>query len=216
MSIVYRKTERGQTEIATRQYKLAPRLRSALVVVDGKRSQLELAAMIAGEPQQTLQALLEAGFIEPAHDPASPASAMPTLPIVTEALIVDLPLEAEVDDAADDEAATGYAPTQPLEQIPAAPAPAAAPRPAPVRPAAPMVAARNLDTTKRHAMQWLSQQLGPYAEGANRRIERCETSEALGSAILVARSVVEQQLGAQAANTFEAEMFAALRRGTAG
>ena len=64
MSNVYRKTERGQTEIATRQYKLAPRLRSALVVVDGKRSQFELASMIAGEPQETLQALLEAGFIE--------------------------------------------------------------------------------------------------------------------------------------------------------
>jgi len=212
MSNVYRKTERGQTEIATRQYKLAPRLRSALVVVDGKRSQFELASMIAGEPQETLQALLEAGFIE-----LTQGFAPPLLPLESEALTVELPLEAHDDELADDEAATGYAPTQPLEQIPAASAPAVvAPRPAPVRPAMPAVAARNLDTTKRHAMQWLSQQLGPYAEGANRRIERCDTAEALGSAILVARSVVEQQLGAQAANTFEAEMFAALRRGAAG
>jgi len=214
MNNVYRKTERGQTEIATRQYKLAPRLRSALVVVDGKRSQFELASMIAGEPQETLQALLEAGFIE-----LTQGFAPPLLPLESEALTVELPLGAHDDELADDddEAATGYAPTQPLEQIPAAPAPAVvAPRPAPVRPAMPAVAARNLDTTKRHAMQWLSQQLGPYAEGANRRIERCDTAEALGSAILVARSVVEQQLGAQAANTFEAEMFAALRRGAAG
>jgi hypothetical protein len=211
MSIVYRKTERGLTEIATRQYKLPPRLRSALVVVDGKRSQLELASMIAGEPQETLQALLEAGFIEPAGNAAA-------LPTVNDSLAVELPLEAREDALPDDEeAATGYAPTQPLEQIPAAPTPAGAgARSAPARPAVPMSAARNLDATKRHAMQWLSQQLGPYAEGASRRIERCESAEALGSAILVARSVVEQQLGAQAANTFEAEMFAVLRRGVAG
>lgn len=213
MSTVYRKTERGQTEIATRQFKLAPRLRSALVVVDGKRSQDELAGMIAGEPQETLQALLEAGFIEPADAGLSPQT--PPGPGV---LAVDLPvLDIMEEESADDEAATGYAPTQPLEQIPApAPPASAASRPAPSRPAMPAVAARNLDTTKRHAMQWLSQQLGPYAESANRRIERCDTAEALGSAILVARSVVEQQLGAQAANTFEAEMFAALRRGAAG
>lgn len=212
MSNVYRKTERGQTEIATRQYKLAPRLRSALVVVDGKRSQFELASMIAGEPQETLQALLEAGFIELA-DGAAP----PLLPSAVETLTVELPLQVLDDELTDDEAATGYAPTQPLEQIPAASAPAGvAPRPAPARPGLPATAARNLETTKRHAVQWLSQQLGPYAEGANRRIERCDTAEALGSAILVARSVVEQQLGAQAANTFEAEMFAALRRGAAG
>ena len=193
MSIVYRKTERGLTEIATRQYKLAPRLRSALVVVDGKRSQLELAAMIAGEPQETLRALLEAGFIEPAYDPASGAGAIPTLPTVTEALTVDLPLEAPEEALADDEeAATGYAPTQPLEQIPAASAPAGAvPRPAPARPAMPTVAARNLDTTKRHAMQWLSQQLGPYAEGANRRIERCEL--ALAQARLGAADAGQQR-----------------------
>lgn len=215
MSNVYRKTERGLTEIATRQYKLAPRLRSALVVVDGKRSQLELAAMIAGEPQQTLQALLEAGFIELAD---AVGAASPLLPTVTDALTVELPLEAHDDDLGDEESATGYAPTQPFEPIPATPAAPAggASRPALARPAMPTVAARNLDTTKRHAMQWLNQQLGPYAEGTNRRIERCETAEALGSAILVARSVVEQQLGAQAANTFEAEMFAALRRGAAG
>lgn len=212
MSNVYRKTERGQTEIATRQYKLAPRLRSALVVVDGKRSQLELASMIAGEPQETLHALLEAGFIELAD---AGGAVHPQLPTVAEALTVELPLDAQEDALDDEESATGYAPTQPLEQIPAVFAPAVmAPRPA--IPALAAVAARNLDTTKRHAMQWLSQQLGPYAEGVNRRIERCETAETLGSAILVARSVVEQQLGAQAANTFEAEMFAALRRGAAG
>jgi hypothetical protein len=213
MSNVYRKTERGQTEIATRQFKLAPRLRSALVVVDGKRSQFELAAMIAGEPQETLQALLEAGFIELAE-----AASPPQMPLGPGGLAVDLPILDVLDDElADDEASTGYAPTQPLEQFLAAPTPAvAAPRPVPPRPAMPAGAAHNLETTKRHAVQWLSQQLGPYAEGANRRIERCDTAEALGSAILVARSVVEQQLGAQAANTFEAEMFAALRRGAAG
>lgn len=206
-SNVYRKTERGQLEISTRKHKLAPRLRAALVLVDGRRSQMELAPMIGSEAPELLHSLLAAGFIEPVEGSGSVA---PTR--------LDLPL---MDDAVDDEDhASGYAPTQPLETLgapTAAPAPAGTPgagRPA-LAPL-PAVAAVNLATTKQMATQWLSRQLGASADSANRRIERCDHIEALGSALLVARSVVEQQLGAQAANTFEAEMFAALRRGAAG
>jgi hypothetical protein len=213
MEIVYRKTERGVTEIATRQHKLAPRLRSALVVVDGKRTDQELAALIAGQPQETLQALLEAGFIEPAHGaperlthPATPGMTVQELPPTPEAL------EAVAEEA------VGYAPTQPLEDIGEPEVPAAAARlrppvPPPARPVSTIVPARTLDTTKRHVVQWLTQHLGSQAEATNRRIERCDTSEALSSAILAARALVEQQLGAETARRFETEMFTALRRG---
>jgi hypothetical protein len=233
MDNVYRKTERGLAEIATRQYKLAPRLRSALVVVDGKRSDLELASMIAGEPQETLQALLEAGFIELAGDaPAEPAAlAAPAGPVerpprppepAAAPVTPEVPAAAAraIDDAAVPEEATGYAPTQPLDDLgeiagPAATATAAAAAKAraAARPAPATTAARTLETTKRHAMQWLTEHLGSYADPTNRRIERCESSESLSSAILVARAVVEQQLGAETARRFESEMFAALRRG---
>jgi hypothetical protein len=237
MDNVYRKTERGLAEIATRQYKLAPRLRSALVVVDGKRSDLELASMIAGEPQETLQALLEAGFIELAGDaqagpavlaaPAGPVERPPrppepvaaAAPLASAAPEVPAVAALAVDDAAAPEEATGYAPTQPLDDLgeiagPAAAAAAAAAKArAAARPAPATTVARTLETTKRHAMQWLTEHLGSYADHTNRRIERCESSESLSSAILVARAVVEQQLGAETARRFESEMFAALRRG---
>lgn len=240
MDNVYRKTERGLAEIATRQYKLAPRLRSALVVVDGKRTDLELASMIAGQPQETLQALLDAGFIELASDaqaaaagspvlaapaepverpPRPPEPTVPAAPASPAAPTVAAVAAPAVDDAAMSEEAIGYAPTQPLEDLgeiadPAATAAAAAAKArAAARPALAITAARTLETTKRHATQWLTEHLGSYADHTNRRIERCESSESLSSAILVARAVVEQQLGAETARRFESEMFAALRRG---
>lgn len=64
MATVYRKTDKGQSEIETRAHRLVPRLRTALILVDGKRSGDDLAGLIANEPAQTLQTLLEQGFIE--------------------------------------------------------------------------------------------------------------------------------------------------------
>lgn len=73
MATVYRKTDKGQAEIETRAHRLVPRLRTALILVDGKRSSDELAGLIANEPVQTLQTLLEQGFIE-AFEVAPPRS----------------------------------------------------------------------------------------------------------------------------------------------
>lgn len=64
MAIVYRKTAKGLNEIETRAHRLVPRLRSALIVVDGRRSDEELAKLVLQDPAGTLQALLEGGFIE--------------------------------------------------------------------------------------------------------------------------------------------------------
>ncbi len=69
MSMLYRKTPKAAAEIATRANQLAPRLRAALIVVDGKRSEAELFKLIPGQAVETLLTLLEAGYIEPTTTP---------------------------------------------------------------------------------------------------------------------------------------------------
>lgn len=78
---VFRKSAKGSEAIATRQHGLAPKQRSLLILIDGKRSVEELAKMSAmfGDPLQILAELESGGFIE--TDAASPvppaASAAP-------------------------------------------------------------------------------------------------------------------------------------------
>lgn len=79
MATIFRKTAKGLAEIATREHRLTPRLRSALIVTDGRRSAEELRAMIPQQADETIAALLEQGFIEalasePAAVPAAPAA----------------------------------------------------------------------------------------------------------------------------------------------
>jgi hypothetical protein len=78
MPIIYRKTAKGLAEIETRVYRLAPRLRSVLIMVDGKRSDAELAQML---PQvgEVLAALVQDDFIaEYARVSAAAATPAPT------------------------------------------------------------------------------------------------------------------------------------------
>lgn len=64
MATIYRKTEKGQTEVETRLFRLLPRLRTALILVDGHRNDAELAKLIPGDPVASLQSLLADGFID--------------------------------------------------------------------------------------------------------------------------------------------------------
>jgi hypothetical protein len=64
MSTVYRKTAKGQAEIDTRAHRLLPRLRQALILVDGRKTDVELAKLILAEPAATLASLEAEGFIE--------------------------------------------------------------------------------------------------------------------------------------------------------
>ena len=64
MGKVYRKTVKGQVEVSTRQNQLAMKLRSALIMVDGKRSDDELVDMLPGEGREMLHILLSEGYIE--------------------------------------------------------------------------------------------------------------------------------------------------------
>jgi hypothetical protein len=88
MATVYRKTAKGQAEVETRAHRLIPRLRTALILVDGKREESELLKLIPGEPEATIRTLIDDGFIEvsaitidkPRPTASRPADAQPTRP----------------------------------------------------------------------------------------------------------------------------------------
>jgi hypothetical protein len=63
---VFDKTEKGREEIATRKHHLAPRLRTLLVLIDGKQSKEELLKKVAGIGlgEEGIEELANNGFIE--------------------------------------------------------------------------------------------------------------------------------------------------------
>jgi hypothetical protein len=86
MPTIFRKTTKGVAEIETRAHRLTPRMRSMLILVDGKRDADDLRQLITQQAEETLQALAGQGFIEavgetmrggaaetPATAPAAPA-----------------------------------------------------------------------------------------------------------------------------------------------
>ena len=64
MPTIFRKTAKGLSEIETRANRLPPRLRSMLILVDGKRDAGDLKRLVAQQADETLLALAEQGFIE--------------------------------------------------------------------------------------------------------------------------------------------------------
>ena len=64
MTTIFRKTAKGTDEIATRANRLVPRLRTALILVDGVRGEAELAQMIKVQAAETLKELQAQGYIE--------------------------------------------------------------------------------------------------------------------------------------------------------
>jgi hypothetical protein len=75
MPIIYRKTARGLAEVETRVYKLSPRLRSVLIMVDGKRSDAEILQLLP-QAGDALAALVQEDFIaEFTRTPWLPAGA---------------------------------------------------------------------------------------------------------------------------------------------
>ncbi|MEM4986387.1 hypothetical protein V8G57_03195 [Collimonas sp. H4R21] len=87
--IIFDKTERGRTEIATRGQSVAPRLRTLLLLVDGKTGSDELLRKVAGLGlgQEHLDELLQAGLIQASADsgntgnPGNSAAAVEAPPV---------------------------------------------------------------------------------------------------------------------------------------
>lgn len=79
-NLVYHKSAKGTEAIATRQHGLVPKLRSLLILVDGKRGFEELVRLsqILGDTEELLGQLLDQGFIEPVAGAApAPVTAGP-------------------------------------------------------------------------------------------------------------------------------------------
>ena len=64
--IIFDKTDKGREEIVTRRYKLASRLRTLLVLIDGRQSSDELLAKVAslGLTQVSVEELEQQGYIQ--------------------------------------------------------------------------------------------------------------------------------------------------------
>jgi hypothetical protein len=177
MPRIYRKTPKGQAEIETRANRLVPRLRTALIMVDGKRDYAELRPLLMQAADETLASLLEQGFIEIVGGavPAAPAAASPAAVLEPEPALA---------------AAVSASPGS------AAPASAAAPtmRPMPVP----------LSARQREAVRLLTDQIGPMAESLAIRIERVRSSDELRAAVALAAQVIANTRGRRAAETYSA------------
>jgi len=71
---IYRKTDRGQAEIAARKLKLSPRVRTMLILIDGTQPELlvkEEGAKV-GAPNDFLDQLVSLGLVEKAGRAAVP------------------------------------------------------------------------------------------------------------------------------------------------
>jgi hypothetical protein len=66
INFIFDKTDKGREEISTRKYKLASRLRTLLLIIDGKKSTAELMQNVGGLglDEQSLVDLVEGDFIE--------------------------------------------------------------------------------------------------------------------------------------------------------
>lgn len=90
MPMLYRKTDKGAAEIATRSHRLPPRLRQLLILVDGRRDDAELRRLVHPGCDEALHALAADGFIElvgitavhvVAQPPAAAAPSVPSAPV---------------------------------------------------------------------------------------------------------------------------------------
>jgi hypothetical protein len=152
---IYRKTERGLLEMSSRERRLTPRLRSALILIDGKKLLRDLQVLLGPQYVETLQILEDLGLIE-AIEPIR---------------IVD---------------------PEPL---------------APVAPVARPLSSREVEAIRRHAVRWLAERMGPYADGINLKIEKCKSADELLASLRLGHTIVAQQLGAPTAEQFHAEFI---------
>lgn len=198
MPTIYRKTAKGQTEIETRAHRLAPRFRSLLILVDGRRSDADLEKLMPQAGAQALDALVEGGFIElisltdthPRLQPIAPlptaaAPAPPPAPPVANAPLPPWPSRADVFGGREP-------PTLPL------PIPATAMSSSAVGSDA-ATAGPWLFQKRQEAVRALIDLCGPMAEPLAMRMEKANTQDELVTALDQAIQLVANTRGRQQA-----------------
>ncbi|MGZ3238145.1 MAG: hypothetical protein ACXWIN_02120 [Burkholderiaceae bacterium] len=108
MHRIFDKTDKGREEIATRKYRLAPRLRTLLLLIDGRQSTGQLLQKIAGLDEQSINELMDGGFIQNIDDINDIITVMPIEINETETS------GAEQEDPLPEEATTDEAPSGPF------------------------------------------------------------------------------------------------------
>lgn len=183
MATIYRKTPKGHTEIETRALRLAPRLRTALILVDGRRSDAELQHMILQQPDETLRGLVEQGFIEvisitaPGAPPAAQPTTQPTTQSITQSIT---PPRAN--------------PVLPVVQ----PTPAAVARP----PAAAGMSPRSFETLRASLVRSFTDSVGPMSDALAIKMERARSASELRALAETAQRIIANTRGGQAATDF--------------
>jgi hypothetical protein len=88
------KTDKGREEITTRKYGLAPRLRTLLLLIDGKNAKVDLLKKVSGLGlnEQGITELLENGFIQAISDepPVKPISVTANSPASMKATTAEM------------------------------------------------------------------------------------------------------------------------------
>lgn len=181
MVTVYRKSAKGQLEIETRVNRLHPRLRTVLILVDGRRNDDELRSLIQVDADATLLALIEGGYIEVSAG-AAPAGASPQ------------PVQASVAGPARAAAPASAAPAMAAPAV-AAPAAAVAGAPGGASPA-------GLAERRRLAVRHLTDRLGPVAEPVSLRIEKARTWDEQRAALELGQRLLQTARGSSAAAEF--------------
>lgn len=178
------KTDKGRDAMARRAPELGPRLRSMLILVDGKRNVAELDKLGAGlgGGAALLEQLLEHGWIAP-HDPngqpfqsTAPLADSPPAPVAAPALS-----------------------TAPPSTAAAAPA-------ATVSPTLPFLDARRL------VVRFINDVAGPMGELTAIRVESCKTAAELQAQLPRVREALQNYRGAATVQRFDQEIVPQLPR----
>jgi hypothetical protein len=177
MSTIFRKTAKGVAEIETRAHRLSPRMRSLLILVDGKRDSEDLKQFVAQQAEESLKTLLEQGFIEAVGETVRSA-----------AVAVAEPAPAYAGYA-------GYAAS--------GGGPASEP---PVDLSSLRKAAGDLLALRKAAVRALADQLGPSADSLSVRMEKAKTLAELQPLLGQAAQLVLAARGRAAAEAY-AERF---------
>jgi len=171
MATIYRKTAKGHSEIETRAHRLTPRLRSVLIMIDGRRSDDDVRKLIPQYADDTLRLLGEQGFIEMIG------------------ITQDLAAARSVNGAAVARPMNGVAVARPAEAAPPLPAP----------PVAPAVSQREFEATRARAVRLFTDMVGPMAEALAIKMERARSPEELRTLVQTAQRIIGNARGGKAA-----------------
>ncbi len=177
MSDIFHKTTLGYEEIVSRAHGLSPRLRRCLILIDGKRSMVDLITLLQGEDLSTIIQTLEVeGYIEligSADNVNKLASSQTKV-----ALNMDTTLQADVH--------SGFYNSRPLFKD----------SNGQLRQTLPF------KERQLRASRVINELLGPNAEGIALKIESCKDDPSLETVLKMATAFITDTVNAVAARRF--------------